>query len=385
MTEITSEKNQENSSGAADKRAANNNPIKNRFTYKSVRRLLLVLSVAAMLLTLVVGLVLLNKQQFETLALSLLEQEQAISSLEVRAAKLDSDTENTSELLKSNLTELEKNTKLLLDALKNSNAKIQTLEQQNLAISRRLRSISTTSREDWLLAEAEYLLKLANQRILLEKSANGALALVQEADKILQGLAEPDLFSVREAVAKDLIALKLAKDIDLEGLYLKISALKGEVKQLPTMPELTPRDIDDNEESEKKNRFIASFHAFLQNLKKLVRYTNHDEEHAPVISPEYTLYVQQNFNLILEKMQIALVRQNASLYRLSSQEALNWLNEHFPISPERSAFATTIEALSSTPISADLPDISVSLETLKDYIERLHALQTQARTEAISE
>ena len=33
--------------------------------------------------------------------------------------------------------------------------------------NKRLLSLSSTSREDWLLAEAEYLLRLANQRLLM--------------------------------------------------------------------------------------------------------------------------------------------------------------------------------------------------------------------------
>src|SRR5690606_5363670 len=84
-------------------------------------------------------------------------------------------------------------------------AKLQQLETQvsesQLRLNNhqeRLQALSTTTREDWLLAEAEYLLRLANQRILTERQTANALSLMVTADDILKEIDDPDLFVVRK-------------------------------------------------------------------------------------------------------------------------------------------------------------------------------------------
>ena len=68
------------------------------------------------------------------------------------------------------------------------------LQDANLIIDshdRRLRSLTSTTTDDWRLAEVEYLLRLANQRILISKDSVTALGLLATADQILLTLADP--------------------------------------------------------------------------------------------------------------------------------------------------------------------------------------------------
>src|SRR5690606_21247593 len=117
-------------------------------------------------------------------------------------------------------------------------------EQRIEAQHKRLQGLSSTSREDWLLAEAEYLLRLANQRVLIEHSPSSADGLLTQADEILKNLDDPDLFSLRQAIAKDLASLRLIKEVDHEGLYFSIKALTEQIELLslhPTRQELMSR------------------------------------------------------------------------------------------------------------------------------------------------
>ncbi|MGB1191564.1 MAG: uroporphyrinogen-III C-methyltransferase, partial [Pseudomonadales bacterium] len=80
------------------------------------------------------------------------------------------------------------------------------LEDANLIIaahSRRLRSLTSTTTDDWRLAEVEYLLRLANQRILISQDTATALSLLNTADQILLTLADPRFFDIRKAIAED--------------------------------------------------------------------------------------------------------------------------------------------------------------------------------------
>ena len=68
----------------------------------------------------------------------------------------------------------------------------------------RVLALSSVNRDDWKIAEAEYLLRLANQRVLLERNSGNAVALAQNVDEILRDLNDPDLFPVRKALAREM-------------------------------------------------------------------------------------------------------------------------------------------------------------------------------------
>ena len=66
---------------------------------------------------------------------------------------------------------------------------------------KRLAELGTTTRSDWLLAEAAYLARLANQRLHTERSTKNPLALLENVDVILKQLDDPELLPLRGAVA----------------------------------------------------------------------------------------------------------------------------------------------------------------------------------------
>ena len=75
-------------------------------------------------------------------------------------------------------------------------------------LSRQVRELGGTSREGWRLAEVEYLMRLANQKLLMTADVVSAKALLMEADAILVDLDDYSLFAVREALAEDLAELR---------------------------------------------------------------------------------------------------------------------------------------------------------------------------------
>src|SRR5690554_2778112 len=106
----------------------------------------------------------------------------------------------------------------------------------------RVLSLSSVNRDDWKLAEAEYLLRLANQRVLLERNSGNAVALAKSVDEILRDLNDPDVFPVRKALASEIGELVVAGDIDREGVYLRLLALSEEINKLPLIKPLGETD-----------------------------------------------------------------------------------------------------------------------------------------------
>ena len=268
------------------------------------------------------------------------------------------------------------------------NERLQAAEQRLAAQNKRLLAMSTITREDWLLAEAEYLLKLANQRVLIEKSAKGAEALVAEADIILRDLEDPDLFPLRKAVNNDLAALRLTKKVDVEGIYLAIHGLIVQLDKLPLQPtrqEIMSLDteleaigdqgLEPAGELPWWQSAAASFSNFMGGFKDYWRIRDHSSSAKALLAPDAAQYLQQNIRLMLERAQLALLREQAEIYQQSLQQAGDYIASYYPESELTVAYRQQLKQLSNNTIITPLPDISVSLELLHTYIENVHALQ----------
>lgn len=260
--------------------------------------------------------------------------------------------------------------------------RIQALEQRVAAQNKRLLAMSTITREDWLLAEAEYLLKLANQRILIERSAEGAEALLTEADAILRDLEDPDLFPLRKAVNNDLAALRLVQKIDVEGIYLTIEGLTNQLSSLPLQPSRqefmaeTPAEQPEDVDAQSWWAvFKRSFRTFANALGEYVRVRDHSVEAKALLAPDTAQHLLQNLRLILERAQLALLREQPHIYQQSLLQAESYIERYFPDSARSQQYRQQLTNLSQKTIVTQLPDISPSLELLHSYIEQLHQLQ----------
>ena len=116
---------------------------------------------------------------------------------------------------------------------------------QNMALrvnaqGKRLVELGSTTRSDWLLAEAEYLARLAQQRIQTERSVQSPLALLESVDLILTQMDDPNLLAARTAVAEDIAKLRLTTDIDREGMYIELQALAANIEALDLVTLVEP-------------------------------------------------------------------------------------------------------------------------------------------------
>ncbi len=96
----------------------------------------------------------------------------------------------------------------------------------------RVTELANSDRSDWQLAEAEYLLQLANQRLLLGGDVKTALEQFAGADTIIRNIDDSSLLPTRAALAKDIAALKAIDVVDTDGIYLTIEALAAQAGQL---------------------------------------------------------------------------------------------------------------------------------------------------------
>ena len=243
-----------------------------------------------------------------------------------------------------------------------------------------------TSRKDWLLAEVEYLLRLANQRVLMENTKDGALVLLKSADKILQETDDVSIYEVRKALAEDIAALEAVPSLDTEGVFLKLGALNGQVHNLRLIPvskqhklpdlieEVTPEVVSESWSNDLK----ATWSKAADKLSGLVVIRHRDEPIEPLLSPEQTYYLQQNLHLMLEQAQLALLQRKQASFDASLSKAHSWISTYFEQQDSTTqSLLNGISELQPVKVTAEMPDISGSLRTLKAYVSHMTKLKEQ--------
>ncbi|MET0377980.1 MAG: uroporphyrinogen-III C-methyltransferase [Spongiibacteraceae bacterium] len=268
------------------------------------------------------------------------------------------------------------------------------IEQQRVQLEaqqQRILELTSIDRSDWELAEAEYLLQLANQRVLLGGDAHGSMELLSAADGIIRDLDDSGLLPVRAALAQDMAALKAMPTVDIEGTYVALAAAADQAAALSLIrpPEIaepaaaTPSPTVNNTWSD---RLGAGLEAAALKLDQLVQIRRRDQPYQPLLAPQYEAALRQQLKLAFEQAQSALLAGNQKLYESSLAKAETWLNTYFTLDEQAArAVVATIAELKEQQIKPQLPDISSSRRALNTFIKSRRALQddngNQARVE----
>ncbi|MCE8026033.1 uroporphyrinogen-III C-methyltransferase [Billgrantia aerodenitrificans] len=224
---------------------------------------------------------------------------------------------------------------------------------------------------EWLHAEAAYLLRLANQRLQLERDVEGAAALLRTADARLNEADNPALLSVRRAIAAELSVLDGVPRVDRSGLYLALNAQQQRLAQLPLSRELEEIPARPGIEEAPTGGWQDQLSRFGQELRELVVIRHHDEALEALVTPEQESYLRQSARLILEQAQLALLKEEQELYEASLDKALAMIEGYYDTERnEVQAVIARLEELKGENIQPELPDISGSQQALAEFIER---------------
>lgn len=267
----------------------------------------------------------------------------------------------------------------LLAQAKALNEQSAQLQEQVAHNTDRLGKLPGAERQDWLLAEAEYLLRMANQRLQLERDWDGALSMLQAADNVLTETRNPRLNPVRATLAKEMLALRTAPAIDLTGAVLRVQALQEQITQLPWIPDRLIADQPVAETAsaadEPANTTDSATDKWWQGitstLQGVIRIRERSAPVAAPLTPDQQYYLQQNMHLMLEQAQVALLRQQADLYQHSLKRVAGWLQDYLIVDDERTrAASNALQELQQWNVAPALPDISRSLQQLQTLVEQ---------------
>ena len=267
-----------------------------------------------------------------------------------------------------------------------------TLREQQQTLGEQQRQIDHTASElldagnrtrtDWLLAEAQYLIRIANQRLMIEKDIRGALAALKSADDVLRETDDVGAYPVREQLAREILALRSVTEVDRTGLYLQLEAARETVSQLTgqalteTSPDFTGGGQGNNaaDTDEEASALTRAWERTRSSLSNVVSIRRLDEPVKPLLSPDQSAWARLNLQLMLEQASLAVLRGHENLYQQALDKALESLDTWYDDSNSGiAALKSSLVELKDRDINPELPDISRSLTLLKGRIAGRHA------------
>lgn len=223
------------------------------------------------------------------------------------------------------------------------------------------------------MAEAEYLISIANERLRWSGGDIGSvIAMLNAADHRLDESEIPDIVTVRNALAEEINLLKDFKENkapDIVGLSAKLLALESRIKDLPLLLPHADRAKENRQPAggeEKKAQDGGWLGSVEQDVKSLVTIRRTEREIHAILTPEEATMLKQVLVLRLEMTRAALLREDDKLYQANLAAALEWLAENFDADAALTkSMAEELKELQTKTLRVDSPSIGASLELLQ--------------------
>ena len=235
-------------------------------------------------------------------------------------------------------------------------------------------TLGTATRGDWLLAEAAYLVRLANQRLQVERSIENPLAILQNVDNIFIQLNDAELLAVRNALAVDIAALRMTERVDRDGIYLELQAISAALETLTVLEPTADSEVPQRSNSAERGPATLAeiFERLATKFAGLIIVQKRQQPIEPLLTQAEQTMVRQNLYLLLQQAQSALLREEQLIYSSSLDKTETLLRRYFQLNNESEALVARLQALSKRAVSQSLPDISGSQKAIQTALNLRH-------------
>lgn len=264
--------------------------------------------------------------------------------------------------------------KILAMKFSDSVDNMKTETQSSIAqLNEMVEKFSQNQPTDWLVHEAEYLVRIAARTLWLEKDSTAAIGLLQDADTRITELNDPELLPIRQLIYKDIESLKLVPKLEIEDAILSLMALGEQVQSLPLVTMSIPQesasadqfelseDINDWRENISKTwgRFLETFVVVHSRVGEL----------DPILPIDQRENLKENLSLKLQIAQWAASKGKHDVYVKSLTDAQSWLTQYFEMdNAKNTLFNESLESLKAKVIVTDAEQKIASLKAIRQVL-----------------
>jgi uroporphyrin-3 C-methyltransferase len=243
-------------------------------------------------------------------------------------------------------------------------------QNQQIALEALYQELSR-NRDEWAYAEIEQSLLIANQQLQLAGNVRLALIALQAADGRLQRMERPQLTNLRKAINRDIEHLKSLPNVDAVGISVRIDNIIAAVDTMPLAMEVRPPAEKGEAVASQTgggNVWTRFWIEAWGEFRQMVRIQRMDKPDVPLLEPAQVFFLRENLKLRLIGARLSLLSHDAVSFKTDLKAAHDWFEKYYDIRDKSVLTAiTTLNTLHGSEISIELPDISATLDALRNY------------------
>ena len=309
-------------------------------------------------------------------------QSEASAGLSSQIAALQKAQENQK-------SELEGIIKQQADQLTQAQRQQDALAKKLEEVQEKVAVISGSDAKTWLLAQADFLVKLAGRKLWSDQDVTTAAALLKSADASLADMNDPSLISARRAITDDIASLSAVSQVDYDGIILKVNQLANQIDNLrlaDNNDDDTPMDSDSDELSSSISEWRVNLQKSWQNfMDSFITVRRRDETAVPLLAPNQDVYLRENIRSRLLVAAQAVPRHQEETYKQALDNVSTWVRAYYDTEDATTkAFLEDVDKLSQQSITMNVPESLQSQALLEKLMQtRVRNLMAQpAETQA---
>lgn len=235
----------------------------------------------------------------------------------------------------------------------------------------------------WILAEVEYLMRMAITRLQLTYDIKGAIEALTIADQRLADLADPVLLDVRKILAGEITALKSLQQPDINGVALHLMSIANRLHLLPPAKRPASERLAEQTPGQSAPDDKSFWGHTWERIKSFIGLHRSDAPRTVGAIEAELYYVEQLLRFELEAARQAVLRLDKSAFERRLANARRILDSHYDRGHEqvirlRAELATLQE---SAPFP-ELPDIGGSLRELRQHMAQYELSEADVKPES---
>jgi uncharacterized protein HemX len=247
-------------------------------------------------------------------------------------------------------------------------------QQSLLASTEKLYELYGRDENGWKLAEVEYLMSIAQHKLILEQDFEGAAKTLDAASSRIAELADPGLLPVRVQINDEIAALKTRARPDLVGMTLLAARLSRQINSLTpeyvaranapkTRPSTQAKATDDP--SLPLDQRVMNFLGSLVTIKKK------DSSESDQSDVTHIIDVRQKLEDNLKLTRWSVLERDANQFNKLMTENVQLFSDYYDLENSvNSDFYDSLLRLQKSSLKPVFPDISGSLRLLKEIQQK---------------
>ena len=287
---------------------------------------------------------------------------------------------------KAESSQIQSNLRPLESGLAEITSRIEQLQKHQKDLqdsSEKLYELFGRDENGWQLAEVEYLMRIAQHKLILENDFEGAAITLQAASDRIATTGDMGLLPVRVKISDEIAELKTRRRADLVGMTLKLSQLGQQIRALT--PGFQPQ-IDTGANTGTDTLAVQGedlsveerVRTFLSSLVSVKRET----DMAPTQTEALIINVGEKLEDNLKLTRWAVLERDAFQYQRLMKENIELFKQFYNLDDAANHdFYSQLQALQKAEIKPEKPDINGSLDMLRKIISKRDDAEQETSSE----